>query len=867
MKKLLLKLLLILTVVTTAITAEDKPQAVIIFDASGSMWGQIDGVNKITIAKEALNKVVGEWNPDVELGLTVYGHRKKGDCSDIESVVPVSTVDKDKIISIIKKIQPKGKTPIARTLQQVAEELKFTEEKATIILISDGKESCDANPCDVAKNLEKRGIDFVTHVIGFNVDSKTDEQLECIADATGGEYFSAKNATALNEAMKKIVKKVEKVEPMPTPTPKPTPKKLKNNLKITASEKEGGKWIEANYNIYKQNDEGKEGKRMTNTSFTSKKEAVKNKLPVGKYIIEADYNAFNKKMPFEIKADEVTKLHIVFGQTSKVEVRASETKGGKWIKASYNIYMQNEEGKEGKRMTNTTSTSTKKEAISHKVPVGKYIIEVDYNAFNKKIPFKVKADEVTKLNIIMGSTGKVEISASEKEGGKWVRASHWIYPIVDGEKGSSIASPDSTKDKAKEVKLPIGKYIIESKYNEFTKETPFEIKVGEVTKLNIIMGQTGKVEISASEKEGGKWVRASHWIFPIVDGEKGSSIASPDSTKEKAKKIKLPIGKYIIESKYNEFTKETPFEIKSGEVTKLNIIMGQTGKVEISASEKEGGKWVRASHWIYPIIDGEKGSSIASPDSTKEKAKEVKLPIGKYIIESKYNKFTKETPFEVKAGEVTKLHINFAPFHVTIKGINQCSIVNYEVISPKGRMVTQSQAPANKGADFVLPDGTYYIESTANGVTKKNKITIGGADATKGVTVDFGREYTKSSVEGEWKTSEGTTKIRLGGTKVQGSYSQDNGELIGEMTYPQKFEGFWIEDNSDVKCSTVKNGRYYWGKVVWEFDDDMCSFKGKWGYCNKKPDSSWNGTFIKSLPKEPTKEELIKADSETSTTK
>ena len=781
MKKLLLKLLLILTVVTTAITAEDKPQAVIIFDASGSMWGQIDGVNKITIAKEALNKVVGEWNPDVELGLTVYGHRKKGDCSDIESVVPVSTVDKDKIISIIKKIQPKGKTPIARTLQQVAEELKFTEEKATIILISDGKESCDANPCDVAKNLEKRGIDFVTHVIGFNVDSKTDEQLECIADATGGEYFSAKNATALNEAMKKIVKKVEKVEPMPTPTPKPTPKKLKNNLKITASEKEGGKWIEANYNIYKQNDEGKEGKRMTNTSFTSKKEAVKNKLPVGKYIIEADYNAFNKKMPFEIKADEVTKLHIVFGQTSKVEVRASETKGGKWIKASYNIYMQNEEGKEGKRMTNTTSTSTKKEAISHKVPVGKYIIEVDYNAFNKKIPFKVKADEVTKLNIIMGSTGKVEISASEKEGGKWVRASHWIYPIVDGEKGSSIASPDSTKDKAKEVKLPIGKYIIESKYNEFTKETPFEIKVGEVTKLN--------------------------------------------------------------------------------------IIMGQTGKVEISASEKEGGKWVRASHWIYPIIDGEKGSSIASPDSTKEKAKEVKLPIGKYIIESKYNKFTKETPFEVKAGEVTKLHINFAPFHVTIKGINQCSIVNYEVISPKGRMVTQSQAPANKGADFVLPDGTYYIESTANGVTKKNKITIGGADATKGVTVDFGREYTKSSVEGEWKTSEGTTKIRLGGTKVQGSYSQDNGELIGEMTYPQKFEGFWIEDNSDVKCSTVKNGRYYWGKVVWEFDDDMCSFKGKWGYCNKKPDSSWNGTFIKSLPKEPTKEELIKADSETSTTK
>lgn len=37
----------------------------------------------------------------------------------------------------------------------------------------------------------------MTHVIGFNVDQKTDKQLECIASATGGEYFSAKNAPSM----------------------------------------------------------------------------------------------------------------------------------------------------------------------------------------------------------------------------------------------------------------------------------------------------------------------------------------------------------------------------------------------------------------------------------------------------------------------------------------------------------------------------------------------------------------------------------------------------------------------------------------------------------------------------------------------
>jgi len=213
MKKNIFYILLLLFSLLTASLAEAKPKTVIIFDASGSMWGQINGVAKIEIAKSTLKDVIKGWNPSVDLGLTVYGHRRKGDCSDIESVIPVGKVNKKKVIRTVMGINPKGKTPISRALRQVADELKYTEEKATIILISDGKETCDADPCATAKALEKEGIDFVTHVIGFNVDRKTDAQLECIAKATGGAYFSAKNATALNKAMKTIVKKVAVKKP------------------------------------------------------------------------------------------------------------------------------------------------------------------------------------------------------------------------------------------------------------------------------------------------------------------------------------------------------------------------------------------------------------------------------------------------------------------------------------------------------------------------------------------------------------------------------------------------------------------------------------------------------------------------------
>ena len=93
------------------------PRAMIIFDASGSMWGQIDGVNKIVIARDALRSVLERWNPKVRLGLTVYGHRLKGDCNDIETLIPIGPVDRKRMIETVEGILPKGKTPISRSLR------------------------------------------------------------------------------------------------------------------------------------------------------------------------------------------------------------------------------------------------------------------------------------------------------------------------------------------------------------------------------------------------------------------------------------------------------------------------------------------------------------------------------------------------------------------------------------------------------------------------------------------------------------------------------------------------------------------------------------------------------------------------------
>jgi Mg-chelatase subunit ChlD len=115
---------------------------VFILDASGSMWGRVEGKEKIVIAKEVLTGLIQDLPDDAGVGLVAYGHRSKGDCKDVEELVPQGPVDKETLISKIQAINPKGKTPITLSVRMTAEKLKSLEDETTIILVSDGKETC-----------------------------------------------------------------------------------------------------------------------------------------------------------------------------------------------------------------------------------------------------------------------------------------------------------------------------------------------------------------------------------------------------------------------------------------------------------------------------------------------------------------------------------------------------------------------------------------------------------------------------------------------------------------------------------------------------------------------------------------------------
>lgn len=142
---------------TMPVAAQEMPRTMLVLDGSGSMWGQIDGQAKIEIARTAIGGMLDDWQNDREIGLMAYGHREQGDCADIETQQAPASLDREAFDGFLGSITPLGRTPLTQATREAAEALSYTDAPATVILVSDGRETCNADPCDVAATLGAPG--------------------------------------------------------------------------------------------------------------------------------------------------------------------------------------------------------------------------------------------------------------------------------------------------------------------------------------------------------------------------------------------------------------------------------------------------------------------------------------------------------------------------------------------------------------------------------------------------------------------------------------------------------------------------------------------------------------------------------------
>ena len=189
-------------------TEEPLTRLLFVFDASNSMNATWQSDRRITIARKLLNDAIKELDdkPNVELALRVYGHQVriepgKQDCDDTKLEVSFRPNNGALIQRTLNNLTPKGTTPIARSLEKAAGDFpECSNCRNIIILITDGIEACDGDPCAVSQALQKKGIILKPFVIGVGLDDEFKDTFNCV-----GNYFDATDEASFKNILDIVI--------------------------------------------------------------------------------------------------------------------------------------------------------------------------------------------------------------------------------------------------------------------------------------------------------------------------------------------------------------------------------------------------------------------------------------------------------------------------------------------------------------------------------------------------------------------------------------------------------------------------------------------------------------------------------------
>lgn len=164
-----------------------------LLDTSGSMRGV-----KLDEAKGAISTVTTDLAGSFHLGF----RQLSGSCgSPGELLIPVGPVDEAAFVAEVNGLTAGGGTPTSAALRLAATEVP---PGGTVVLVADGDDQC-GDLCTTATELAALDVSFTVHLVGVQVAGPVADEMQCAADATGGQYVDISDPASLTEAIKGVI--------------------------------------------------------------------------------------------------------------------------------------------------------------------------------------------------------------------------------------------------------------------------------------------------------------------------------------------------------------------------------------------------------------------------------------------------------------------------------------------------------------------------------------------------------------------------------------------------------------------------------------------------------------------------------------
>ncbi|WP_192247280.1 vWA domain-containing protein [Mesorhizobium silamurunense] len=525
-------------------------KVIIILDASGSMWAQIDGKPKLEIARESLRTVLQSVPADDEIGFMAYGHRQKGSCEDIELIVPPQAGSASAISAAADSMKFLGKTPLTAAVKQAAEALKYTEDKATVVLITDGLETCGGDPCALGKELKETGVDFTADVVGFGLTADEGKQIACLAENTGGKYIQASDEKALQQALVETVAvPAPAPEPAPAPAPAPSPAKSEFNFTPSVVMAEGGDPItDGNaWEIYKAAADGTRGDQVM-TEYGE----LKTNLDPGDYIVVGRDDEARSEQKIKIEAGKTyDPLFTLNGGTLVIHPHASQ---GSEISGEARVDFAYPGG-------STTHYGDAKATV----PAGEQKVTVQIGAGTVTETVQLAAGQTVEKDIVVG-VGHAMLNAYYTAGGDKADSSGIGFEIVKAKKkiDGSRESVEHSYGPDSKFWLPPDDYVALTTLDLSVVEQPFSIKAGDNQDVKVAL-DAGVLAMSAP---GAYSIEVFSSKKDIEGKRKSLGLSYGDSWQQT-----IPAGDYVVVRHASDQgqDKETPVTIKAGERTEVTV--------------------------------------------------------------------------------------------------------------------------------------------------------------------------------------------------------------------------------------------------------------------------------------------------------
>lgn len=545
---------------------EQANEVMFVLDGSNSMWGQINGTAKISIAKDVMTDLITNLDPNINMGLMAYGHRRKNDCKDIEILALPGPVNRQQMINHVQNITPRGKTPLSQALFLGAFSVEYFTGKSSVVLVSDGLETCDADPCAQARSLEIVNPGFDVHVVGFDVTKEESESLQCIADATGGKFFRANNANELKDALAQTVAAVQSTDDAGngstgggqgsdgggTPAVAPKGAYLYAKLCETCERLDP---LDVFWDVYK------DGKPYYGGVGAASENELK--LDKGKYAAGARLGSTVVTAVGNIEIDEngeqIGALNLNAGN-AVVSAYATDDK-----KQAQGAFFQFFPIVDGEAQEQIVQTGIKDRKVW--LPAGKYKVTAKHNQILESAEVEIVAGEETIYEFDL-RIGYVQPDVVLFKGGKINRS--MFYRLLDIKTGAEITIASGGLNEPMAAKP--GKYNLLVQYapsgviGRADMTFPIEIKAGETISGPYILN-VGRFEYNITSKSG--LPIGGVWLDRVNENGSATEIGFTGQTKYSGV---APQGAYRFRVRLgDDFTQTGTFEVVPGEIRELNI--------------------------------------------------------------------------------------------------------------------------------------------------------------------------------------------------------------------------------------------------------------------------------------------------------